>query len=123
MLPLPTSGFVIAMAGSGGRTTGGHSLLLKLLLLLLGIPRPDLPAGRETALGINFAPHSVGMVPWLGKSKWPGFCRTPRQHWLAIVVLLTALPLARETLGNLVWLSSVERISTSLQRAVPFRTL
>ena len=110
-LPLPTQ-IVIAMAE--WLQNYWWTLLLLLLLLLLGIPRLISWPGVKQHWD-KFLLSLVGIGPLVRKIEVARFCRTLATLLSNGVVLLTALAIVRETLGNLALAKSVERISTSLQ--------
>lgn len=110
-LPLPTQ-IVIVIAD--WLQSYWWALLLFVLLLLLGIPKlMTRPRVRER--WDEFVLSLAGVGPLVRKIEVARFCRTLATLLSNGVVLLTALAIVKETLGNQVLARSVERISSSLK--------
>lgn len=110
-LPLPTQ-IVIAIAD--WLQNFWWVMLLVLLLLLISIPRLLNRPGIKQSWD-RFMLSAAGIGPLLRKIEVARFCRTLATLLNNGVVLLTALAIVRETLGNLVLAQSVERIINSLK--------
>ncbi|MCB1880855.1 MAG: type II secretion system F family protein [Chromatiaceae bacterium] len=110
-LPLPTQ---IVIAVADWLQAYWWTLLLAALLLLLTIPklltRPGVKL-RWDAFVLSLA----GVGPLVRKIEVARFCRTLATLLSNGVVLLTALAIVKETLGNLALAGSVERIASSLK--------
>jgi len=110
-LPLPTQ-IVIGIAD--WLQSYWWVLLLLLLLLLLSIPKLMARPGVKQRWD-EFVLSLAGIGPLVRKIEVARFCRTLATLLSNGVVLLTALAIVKETLGNLALAGSVERISRSLK--------
>jgi len=110
-LPLPTQ---IVIAVADWLQSYWWVLLLLVLILLLGIPKLLQRPGVKLSWDA-FLLSLVGVGPLIRKIEVARFCRTLATLLNNGVVLLTALAIVKETLGNLALAGSVERIARSLK--------
>ncbi|MCB1760876.1 MAG: type II secretion system F family protein [Gammaproteobacteria bacterium] len=110
-LPLPTQ-IVVALAD--WVQNYWWTLLLALLMLLLILPRLMQQPALKLAWD-RFLLSTVGVGALLRKIEVARFCRTLSTLLSNGVVLLNALAIVRETLGNQVLAHSVDRIVDSLK--------
>lgn len=110
-LPLPTQ-IVIAIAD--WLQAYWWALLLLVLLVLLAIPKLMTRPGVKQRWD-EFVLSVAGIGPLVRKIEVARFCRTLATLLSNGVVLLTALAIVKETLGNLALANSVERIAGSLK--------
>jgi len=110
-LPLPTQ---IVIAVADWLQSYWWTLLLLILLLLLGIPKL-MTRPRVKLAWDEFLLSLYGIGPLVRKIEVARFCRTLSTLLSNGVVLLTALAIVKETLGNMALAKSVEDISSSLK--------
>ena len=110
-LPLPTQ---IVIAVANWLQDYWWSLLLILLLVLLAIPKVMAQA-RIRESWDRFLLSISGIGSLVGKVEIARFCRTLSTLLKNGVVLLTALSIVKETMGNRVLANSVQSIAESLK--------
>lgn len=110
-LPLPTR---VVIAVADWLQDYWWVLLLLLLALLLGIPKLMARPGIRQRWD-EFVLSLAGVGPLIRKIEVARFSRTLATLLSNGVVLLTALNIVRETLGNMTLAKSVETISSSLK--------